>query len=203
MTLKMDKNVVDECFVVLGICDVSTLSYLNSVIPPIQETYRFFNLSNFACRLSSVKVHLSPNLHQSTIQLSNNLTQNPKKKKTYPQLTLKVVEFKPSKMFQTITVLSSAPVARNSEFGEKLRHVTAPACPSSVCVICGAFICQICMLRPVATADSCESREMSKHVAGWILAALIKARCDNDNCRNGLPFVLCLRCGGGSSLRNE
>lgn len=117
---------------------------------------------------------------------------------------LNVLTTRPSTRPQTITVLSSEPDATNSTFGEKLTQVTVPVWPSNVCVNCGVFICQICTVLAVATADNCESRDMSKHVLGVILAALIRARCDSDSCRNGFPFLLWRsRCGGGSSLRNE
>lgn len=116
---------------------------------------------------------------------------------------LNVVTTRPRTRPHTITLLSSAPDTTNSTFGEKHTQVTAPVWPSNVCINCGTFICQICTLLLVATADSCESRDTSKQVAGVMFAALISARCDRDNWRNGFPFVLCFRCGGGSSLRNE
>lgn len=116
---------------------------------------------------------------------------------------LNVVTTNPSTRPHTITVLSSDPDTTNSTFGEKLTQVTAPVCPSNVCVNCGELICQICTARPLATADNCESRDISKHEAGVTLAAFSRARCDNDSCRNGLPFLFNFKCGGGSSLRNE
>lgn len=116
---------------------------------------------------------------------------------------LNVVTTKPSTRPHTITVLSSDPDTTNSEFGEKLTQVTAPVWPSKVCVSCGTLICHICTVRPLATADNCESRDISKHEAGVTLAAFRRARCDSDNWRSGLPFLIIFKCGGGSSLRNE
>lgn len=116
--------------------------------------------------------------------------------------TLNVVTTKLNTKFHMITVLSSAPDAKNSPFGEKLTQFTAPVCSSNDCVICGTFNCQIWIDRPDAMAENCESLDISKQEAGC--DALMIARCDDcDILRNGFPFGLRRGYGRGSSLRNE
>lgn len=150
---------------------------------------------------SATHTHSNPSRSADIIRRESIITTT---RFTVAACPLNVLTTRPSTRPQTITVLSSAPDTINSTFGEKLTHVTVPVCPSNVCVNCGTLICQICTVLAVATADNCESRDMSKHVAGVILAAFINARWDNESCRNGFPFLLWRRrCGGGSSLRNE
>lgn len=81
---------------------------------------------------------------------------------------------------QTITDLSSDPLATSSPFGAKWMHVIMPVWPSKVFDNSGVFNSQIWMPRWMAIAAMVESREILKQQIGWLFEFKLRRFVDTN-----------------------